>query len=181
MVVPEGVFLTGAIHLKSSVNLHVSEERDAAVQPRSEALSPRGVHAVRRHGVHELFAVHLRFRADQRRPLRAKGTLDGAADCDHLVALERQRRIAAGKTASPKQTAATAGAGCRPADKDVPVTDRVYGEGSYLRPQFIQPYRCTNVLIEGVTIRNSPMWEINPVLCTQRDGAQRENLQPWAE
>jgi polygalacturonase len=34
-----------------------------------------------------------------------------------------------------------------------------------LRPQFIQPYRCTNVLIEGVTIRNSPMWEINPVLC----------------
>src|ERR1035437_4281736 len=50
------------------------------------------------------------------------------------------------------------------ADKDVPVKDRVYGEGRWLRPQFIQPYRCTNVLIEDVTIRNSPMWEINPVL-----------------
>ena len=35
----------------------------------------------------------------------------------------------------------------------------------YLRPQFIQPYRCQNVLIEGVTITNSPMWEIHPVLC----------------
>ncbi|HYP53643.1 MAG TPA: glycosyl hydrolase family 28 protein, partial [Pyrinomonadaceae bacterium] len=35
-----------------------------------------------------------------------------------------------------------------------------------LRPQFIQPYRCKNVLIERVTIKNSPMWELHPVLCT---------------
>jgi polygalacturonase len=26
--------------------------------------------------------------------------------------------------------------------------------------------RCRRVLIEGVTILNSPMWELNPVLCT---------------
>lgn len=29
----------------------------------------------------------------------------------------------------------------------------------------MQPYNCQNVLIEDVTILNSPMWEINPVLC----------------
>jgi polygalacturonase len=51
------------------------------------------------------------------------------------------------------------------AEKGVTVKERVFGEGHYLRPQFIQPYRCQNVLIEGVTIRNSPMWEIHPVLC----------------
>ena len=28
----------------------------------------------------------------------------------------------------------------------------MFGDGDYLRPNFIQPYRCTNVLIEGVTI-----------------------------
>jgi polygalacturonase len=50
-------------------------------------------------------------------------------------------------------------------DKDVPVRDRVFGEGGGLRPNFFQPYRCANVLIEGVSIRNSPMWELNPVLC----------------
>jgi polygalacturonase len=50
-------------------------------------------------------------------------------------------------------------------ERGVPVNERVFGEGHYLRPQFIQPYRCKNVLIEGVTIRNSPMWEIHPVLC----------------
>jgi rhamnogalacturonyl hydrolase YesR len=47
----------------------------------------------------------------------------------------------------------------------VPVRQRIFGEGHYLRPQFIQPYRCQNVLIDGVTIQNSPMWEIHPVLC----------------
>jgi polygalacturonase len=44
---------------------------------------------------------------------------------------------------------------------------RVFGDGtSRLRVNFIQPYRCANVLIEDVTIVNSPMWEVNPVLCT---------------
>jgi polygalacturonase len=46
-----------------------------------------------------------------------------------------------------------------------PVAERVFGEGSFLRPNFVQPYRCRNILIEGVTIVNSPMWELNPVLC----------------
>jgi polygalacturonase len=30
---------------------------------------------------------------------------------------------------------------------------------------FIQPYRCTNVLIEGVRLVKSPMWQVHPVLC----------------
>lgn len=51
------------------------------------------------------------------------------------------------------------------AEDNVPVSERVFGEGHYLRPQFIQPYRSKNVLIEGVTILNSPMWIVHPVLC----------------
>jgi unsaturated rhamnogalacturonyl hydrolase len=46
------------------------------------------------------------------------------------------------------------------------VSERVFGSGYYLRPSFIQPYRSRNILIEGVTIHNSPMWEIHPVLST---------------
>jgi len=47
----------------------------------------------------------------------------------------------------------------------VPLEQRVFGEGHYLRPSFIQPYLCTNVLIEGITIERAPMWIIHPVLC----------------
>jgi polygalacturonase len=35
----------------------------------------------------------------------------------------------------------------------------------FLRPPFIQTFACTNVLIEGVTIVNSPFWTVNPVYC----------------
>jgi unsaturated rhamnogalacturonyl hydrolase len=38
--------------------------------------------------------------------------------------------------------------------------------GSNSRPNFVVPFRCKNVLIEGLTIHNSPMWETNPVYCT---------------
>jgi len=50
------------------------------------------------------------------------------------------------------------------AESGVPVAQRVYGAGHFLRPQFVEPYRCENVLIEGVTLRNAPMWVIHPVL-----------------
>jgi polygalacturonase len=50
------------------------------------------------------------------------------------------------------------------AEKATPVSQRVFGEGHYLRPNFVQPYKCKNVLIEGVTFKNSPMWFIHPVL-----------------
>jgi polygalacturonase len=38
-------------------------------------------------------------------------------------------------------------------------------EMGFLRPPFIQLLDCKNLSIEGVTIRNSPFWNINPVYC----------------
>lgn len=35
----------------------------------------------------------------------------------------------------------------------------------FLRPPFIQPMFCKNVLIEGITITNSPFWTVNPEFC----------------
>lgn len=35
----------------------------------------------------------------------------------------------------------------------------------FFRPSFIQPIRCKNVRIEGVTIVNSPFWTVNPEFC----------------
>jgi polygalacturonase len=43
---------------------------------------------------------------------------------------------------------------------------RVFGQGHRLAPSFIQFYRCTNVLIDGVHLRNSAMWNLHPVLST---------------
>ncbi len=47
----------------------------------------------------------------------------------------------------------------------VPVYERVFGEGWYLRPCMIQFYGCKNVMVEGVSIYDSPFWIIHPVFC----------------
>ena len=46
----------------------------------------------------------------------------------------------------------------------VPIQDRVFGDGYFLRSSFVQPYECKNILIEGFTIKRPPMWMIHPVL-----------------
>jgi len=46
-----------------------------------------------------------------------------------------------------------------------PVYERVFGEGHKLRPSLFQPYGCTNVRLEGVTLLDSPFWVIHPTFC----------------
>lgn len=47
------------------------------------------------------------------------------------------------------------------------------------RPRAIQPILCDNVLIQGITIRNSAMWTVHPMCCTNVtiDGISIKN--PW--
>src|SRR6185436_17184849 len=89
-----------------------------------------------------------------------QGTLDGQADAEHWWPWK-----GGAGSASPNQTADRARL-IELAARGVPVAERVFGDGHYLRPNFLQAYRSANVLIEGVTILNSPMWEIHPCLCT---------------
>lgn len=52
------------------------------------------------------------------------------------------------------------------AEAGVPATSRIFGLGHWLRPTFVHFYSCTNVQISGITIYNSPMWQISPCRCT---------------
>ncbi len=47
-----------------------------------------------------------------------------------------------------------------------PVAQRVFGDRMPgLRPPLIEAMSCQNVLLEGVTIRQSPFWTVHPVYC----------------
>ncbi len=93
--------------------------------------------------------------------MTGSGTLDGQASDEHWWPWKGRD-----KNASAPNQAAAREALIEMASRGVPVAERVFGEGRCLRPNFVQPYRCHNVLIEGVAIVNSPMWEIHPVLCS---------------
>jgi hypothetical protein len=53
-------------------------------------------------------------------------------------------------------------------DPASPVATRVFDgrEGRhYFRPYFVCPVECRDVLVEGVTLRNGPMWNLVPTYC----------------
>lgn len=163
VVVARGTFLTAAVHLRSNVNLHLAE---GAVL-RFDRDPRRYLPAVftRWEGVEVMnYSPFIYGYGLDNIAITGSGTLDGGAGCGHWWPW-KGRTDCGWKKGDPSQQQAR-NALFEMAEKDVPVEKRVFGEGGFLRPNFIQPYRCRNVLVEGVTIINSPMWEVHPVLST---------------
>ena len=161
VVVSAGVYLSGPIHLKNNVNFVV--EKGATIRFSTE---PKDYPLVltRFEGLECMNYSPLIYAIDQTNvAVTGEGTLDGQATQEHWWPWKGNAR-GGWKTGTPNQLAAREKL-IAMAEDGVPVERRVFGEGGCLRPMFVQPYRCTNVLIEGVTITNSPMYEVHPVLC----------------
>ena len=158
VVVPPGVFLTGAIHLKSNVNLHVSER--ATLRFSTDPAKYLPAVFTRFEGTELMNYSPLIYAFEQQNiAVTGKGTLDGGAADDNWWKWARRGPGGARSLAhADVQRLREMG------DRGVPVRERVFGQGYHLRPPFIQPYRSRNILIEGVTIINSPFWEVHPVL-----------------
>lgn len=162
VIVPEGEFLTGAIHLRSNVNLHVT--RNATILFDRDPKKYLPLVFTRWEGMELMNYSPFIFAIGQRNvAISGQGVIDGNADCDHWWPW-KGRPECGWKKGEPEQSKARKLL-YDMVEKGTPVKDRIFGEGAYLRPMFIQPYRCSNVLIEGVTLRHSPMWQIHPVLC----------------
>jgi polygalacturonase len=159
VVVPEGVFLTGAIHLKSNVNLHVAKGATVRFSPDPNQYP---IVLTRFEGLECMNYSPFVYALDQENiAITGEGKLDGQSSCDQWWGWSGKGGCGNGEGNQRKARAAL----MEMAEKNTPVAERVMGKGSYLRPMFVQPYRCSNVLIEGVTIVNSPMYEMHPVLC----------------
>jgi len=150
VVVPEGIFLSGPIHLKSRVNLHLRAGATIRFTTNVAAYLPV---VFTRFECIELMNYSPPIYAFEQTDIAitGQGTLDGQGEFWH-------RWI--------KQWDADVRLLVDMARREVPVAERVFGGGHKLRPNFIQPVRCQNVLIEGVRVINSPMWTLNPVYCT---------------
>ncbi len=48
---------------------------------------------------------------------------------------------------------------------NTPIEERRFGNGYYLRPHLLQLFECKNILIQGVTITNSPFWCVHLLRC----------------
>ncbi len=157
VVVPDGRFLTGAVRLESNVELHLTDKATLAFTDRIEEYP---IVFTRWEGVELMNFSPFIYAFEARNvAITGRGTLDGQADAAHWWNWRLPEAGTTGRDRAARTRLIDMQA------KAVPVADRVFGAGDYLRPNFIQPYRSRNVLIDGLTIVNSPMWEIHPVLC----------------
>jgi len=163
VLVPQGIWLTGAIHLKSHVNLHIA--RGATLRFSTDPTDYLPLVHTRWEGVECMNYSPLIYALEQENiAVTGEGTLDGQAS--ETVWWNFKGRGAAGLVPGiPTQDRARKALFAM-GEADTPVEQRIFGEGSYLRPNFFEPYRCKTVLIEGVTMRNAPFWNVHPVLCT---------------
>ncbi|MBN1126869.1 MAG: glycoside hydrolase family 28 protein [Sedimentisphaerales bacterium] len=150
VVVPVASFLTGPIHLKSNVNLYISKGATVRFAVDPDKYMP--VVFTRFEGVECLnFSPLIYAYGQDNIAVTGEGVLDGQAGETNWWRWKKTQ----GEDVKILNRQGQAG---------VPVEQRIFGAGHELRPNMIQPYKCKNVLIEGVTIRNSPMWHIHPVL-----------------
>jgi polygalacturonase len=159
VVVPSGTYSTGAIHLLSNVNLFVDS------------------------------GATIRFSTDPARFLPVVFTRWQGIECYNyspLIYANGQTNVAiSGKGALDGQGASWKPFGGGGSDwtkllqqgaNNTPVAQRVYGAGHKLRPAMIELQKCTNILIEDVTVLRPPMWCVHPVL-SKNITVRRLNLQ----
>jgi polygalacturonase len=165
VVIPAGVFMTGAIRLRSNVDLHVS--KGATLRFSTDTADYPLVHT-RWEGMELINYSPLVYAYRERNiAITGEGTVDGQGSAAHWWSWKGpwQGTTDQGwRKGMPNQTPARTKL-LAMVEAGVPLEQRVFGDGAYLRPAFVQPYDCENVLIEGIKLRGSPFWQVHPVLC----------------
>ena len=160
VVIPAGDFLTGPVRLLSQVELHLAAT-NSVLKFSTDPNAYLPAVLTRFEGIECYnYSPLLSAVGQQNVAVTGLGTLDGQADDSNWLAWKGQK----GRTDGTQKAAR---ARLEKMNNDqVPVAERRFGAGDFLRPDFIQFQRCRNILIAGVKIRRSPMWEIHPLLCT---------------
>ena len=163
VVVPKGTFHTGPITLKSNVNFHVEEGAVLKFSTDQSLYFPAVI--TRWEGLDCYNARPLIYAYGETNiAITGKGTIDGQGSnetwwpmCgaprygwkEGMVAQRnggRERLLMYGETSTP-------------------VYKRIMKPEDGMRPQLINLYSCNTVLIEDVTLLNSPFWVIHPLFC----------------
>ena len=158
-MVPAGKYFTGPIHLDNNVNLHLAEGSEIVFNTNPDAFpmvhtsfegtelinySPL-IYAYNKHNV----------------AVTGKGILNGQGSNDKWWSWCGKASYGWLKN-SPDQKE-DVNALMAMAEKGVPVTERVFGKGHFLRPNCVEFFECSQVLLQGVQIINAPFWVIHPI------------------
>ncbi|MCU0457720.1 MAG: glycoside hydrolase family 28 protein [Bacteroidales bacterium] len=160
--VPEGRWHTGPISLLSNVNLHISENATLLFSTEYKLYLPPVL--TRWEGM-DCYNIHplIYAREASNIALTGKGTIDGQASNENWWWMNGNPDYGWREGMNNQKISGRAQLLGFEQDQ-VPVEERRFGLEGALRPQLINFMNCNTVLIEDLTLRNSPFWVIHPVL-----------------
>lgn len=177
VIVPEGKFLTGPIHLLDNINLHLKKNAEILF---SKDLGDYPIVSTSYEGTElKNFSPLIYANNKKNIAITGKGTLNGQASNDNWWPWCGKDTYG-WKEGMPRQHSSLKKLKEDMSEKNIPVSARVFGKGEYLRPTFIEPYQCEQVLIQDVKIINAPFWVIHPFKSTNViiDGVNIESHGP---
>lgn len=152
VVIPEGEWITKAVHLKSNVNLHLNKGAVLLFSEAPEDYLP-AVHSTWEGMECYNYSPLIYAYQCKNIAITGEGKLKAKMDVwkkwfprpePHMNSLKHLYNLAS---------------------YNKPVEERqMVNDTAHFRPQFIQFNRSQNILLEGVSIENSPFWTIHPYL-----------------
>jgi len=191
VLIPEGLWLTGPIQLRSHIELRAEEGALIVFTTRFDdyplvATSFEGLETMRCTS-----PIHGRDLTDI--AITGKGVFDGSGDAwrplKKNMVHETQWKAkvasggvvnAAGNTWYPSEQALK---GSQISTMNVPRQFTTEAEFAtvkdFLRPVMVSLIQCRNVLLEGVTFQNSPAWCVHPLMCENLTLRGLNIRNPW--
>lgn len=179
VIIPDGYYYTGPIELKSNVNLYVSGN---AYVKFSKSKEEYPLIWTEYEGIRRIRAISpIRATDCTNIAITGEGIMDGSGDLWRgikkfkLTSKEWERCLKKspyiietkeGGIWCPTQSYYEGVLKGEP-DYDNPQALELAGENwDVYRPVFVSLIRCDRVLIEDVTLQNSPAWNVHPLYCT---------------
>ncbi|MDO8529630.1 MAG: glycoside hydrolase family 28 protein [bacterium] len=150
IIFPKGKWLTGPIHLKSNINLHLEKDSEIIFTANLDDYLP--VVFSKFQGMEYYnFSPPIYANGAENIALTGSGKIFGNGNFWEKWASIDNSEIQREKLFQMSKAG-------------IPAEERIFGQkDSGLRPSFIQFVNCKNIFIEGLTIENGPMWTIHPI------------------
>lgn len=158
VVIPDGVYKTAPIRMKSNVNLHLSDKTLLMFTTDYNLFDTvlTRIEGIDCYNISPLIYAY----GETNMAITGNGVMDGMASEANWFSKERIDGVTLknGKKVAEKTVLYDL------KEDSVPFEKRVFKGKTGMRPQFINLYKCKNVLLEGFTLNRSPFWLIHPLL-----------------
>jgi len=159
VLVPAGKYFTGPISLEDNVNFHLAEGAEIlfSTNPADYPVVHTSFEGTELMNYAPLLSAYKKNNV----AVTGKGTINGQANNEKWWSWSggssygwKKGMVSQAESLNRLRTMG---------DEGIPVASRVFGDGHYIRPNFVEFFECTNVMLKDIKIVDAPFWVIHPI------------------